>query len=489
MATLQSTMRRKQRLLSAVIMAIVLCDFAWTGQSAIAQADTANAPSLTISQLKITSTNGQFITLYNATNTVLDMSKYQLEYFNHYDLAKATSSKLIALSGTVPPHGYFMVNDSALLLCYQLTVDSVSLGLSSTAGLVEVLAFNQSAPGGSVAPVLQDYVAWSKTAASGAQSLPGNTNAFLQRQPLDLRSNPFITLPGGGSWQTVQPDNSNPCALTSTTVIPIAIPLGLTQLLPPTEPPVVILTVSTDPAETGLLPPSLPASDIGLMAPQVNELLANPAGTGNDDTDEFIELYNANAVAFDLTGFSLQVGTSTLRLYTFPAGSSLPAKSFTAFYSLDTGLSLSNSGGQVKLLDPFGNSISAAALYGTAKDGQAWALAKGKWLWTTKLTPGAANVIEQPISSKKAAAKNKTTTKSTAQTKVATPKTLKTTTAVTSSAQLADPPSSPVHLWSLALVTCLALLYGAYEYRADLANRIYQFKSYLRARHTDRSQT
>src|SRR4051812_3057841 len=81
-------------------------------------ADSANAPSLVISQLKITSANGQFVTLYNATNGALDMSRYQLEYFNNYDLAKSTSSRLIALSGTVPPHGYFMVIDSALLLCY-----------------------------------------------------------------------------------------------------------------------------------------------------------------------------------------------------------------------------------------------------------------------------------------------------------------------------------------------------------------------------------
>jgi len=44
-------------------------------------ADRASSPSLAVSQLKITSSNGQFITLYNATSSALDMSKYQLEYF------------------------------------------------------------------------------------------------------------------------------------------------------------------------------------------------------------------------------------------------------------------------------------------------------------------------------------------------------------------------------------------------------------------------
>ncbi len=101
-------MRRTRQLLLA-ITAVILSGIFVAGQQLQVEADTVNAPSLVISQLKITSSNGQFVTLYNTTNTTLDMSRYQLEYFNSYDLGKATSSKLIALSGTVPPHGYFMV--------------------------------------------------------------------------------------------------------------------------------------------------------------------------------------------------------------------------------------------------------------------------------------------------------------------------------------------------------------------------------------------
>ena len=50
--------------------------------------------------------------------------------------------------------------------------------------------------------------------------------------------------------------------------------------------------------------------------------------------------------------------------------------------------------------------------------------------------------------------------------------------------QYADDPAStsPIYAWTLALVTGLALLYGAYEYRADLANRIYGFRRYVAAR-------
>lgn len=452
-----------------------------------AWAENANAPSLVISQLKITSSNGQFITLYNSTNSALDMSKYQLQYFNHYDLSKASSSKLIALSGIVPPHGYFMVNDASLLLCYRLSIESVSLGLSSTAGMVEVLAFNQTSPGSSVVPVLQDYVGWSKTAASGAQTLPTNTNAFLQRLPVDVTNNPSVMSPGAGSWQSAQPDPNNACNLISgSSSGSTPVPSGLSQLLPSTEPPVTVVgQVIDDSTAEGAQTATLPASDIGLMAPKITEILPNPIGTGNDASDEFIELYNPNDTDFDLTGFGLQVGTTTVHKYTFASGTTLSPHSFKAFYASITGLSLSNSGGQAKLLDPFGNSISASNVYTTAKDGQAWALANGKWYWTTKLTPDLANIIIQPVSTKKTT--KTTSSKNKVKSTLSKTKSAKAGTAVGVAGFDDKPPQTPIHPWILALIGVGALLYGAYEYRADLANKIFELKRYLAARRANRT--
>lgn len=488
--TILFTMRRIKRLLLA-ISAVMLLGAIVANQRLQAVADTVNGPSLIISQLKITSSNGQFVTLYNATNNTLDMSRYQLEYFNNYDLAKATSSKLIALTGMVPPHGYFMVNDSALLLCYQLTVDSVSLGFSSTAGLVEVLAFNQSNPGGSVTPLLQDYVGWSKLAAPSTQTLPSSPNAFLQRQPADTHGNPTINMSGTGSWQAVQPDINNVCNLIGVgSGGSSAVPSGLSQLLPSTEPPSTIVSLQNEAAPAGKLEAStLPEADIGAMAPKITEILPNPIGSGNDASDEFIELYNPNPTAFDLSGFGLQAGVASLHKFNFANGTILPPQSFTAFYSVKTGLSLSNSSGQVKLLDPFGNSISVTDTYQTAKEGQAWALANAKWYWTDKPTPGAANIINAANAAiaKKPSTKTILTkaksSKSSNQGKVKGAITKKPKSHSTSkNTKSQAPTSTPVHRWVLVLVAGLALLYGAYEYRADLANRVYQFRKYYRTR-------
>jgi hypothetical protein len=217
------------------------------------------------------------------------------------------------------------------------------------------------------------------------------------------------------------------------------------------------------------------------MSPVVNELLPNPAGTGTDSSDEFIELYNPNAIAFDLSGFSLQTGLSTYRSFTFPSGTTLPAHGFSTFYSSRTGLSLSNTASQVRLLDPFGKSISTSEPYSTAKDGIAWALAKGKWYWTTTPTPGKANSIHKPVTKKAAA----TASKKTSGAVVKNP--AKVAGASTTAGTTDEPSATPVHLQALALVIGAAILYGAYEYRTDMANRIHRLRRYIGDRHADRT--
>lgn len=485
-------MRRIKEILQLSCAAIIVANSLALGLPATAHASAANEPSLAISQLKITSHSGQFITLYNATDTTLDMSQYQLEYFNNYDPDKVTSSRVISLSGIVPPHGYFMVNSGSLTLCYQVTVDSVSLGFSSTAGMVKVLSVGSNV---SSVPTLEDYVSWSKTDAPGAQMLPADSNAFLQRQPAGASNDPVIAAPGAGNWQTVQPDGENVCGLVSSSD-GSAVSAGPNQLLMPAEPSATILSINDGYATAS--PGQLPAADFGLAAPLITELLPNPVGTGNDATDEFIELHNPNHASFDLSGFTLQVGTTSLHNYKFPAGTSLSPDSFQTFYSADTGLSLSNNGGLARLLDPAGGLVAATEAYESAGDGMAWALANGKWYWTVRPTPGKANIIDQPpakktpakSSSKKqaaAAAKTKAKKASSKVAKTKKPKTKKPKTNLSAKPVADKQPVTPIHPWALALVGTAALLYGAYEYRADLANRIYRFKSYFRARREDRA--
>jgi hypothetical protein len=468
-------MRRTEQIMQTIIAAFLLCSAMILGRQVPVRADSISAPSLIISQLKITSSNGQFVTLYNPTSAIQDMSKYQLEYFNSYDLSKATSSRLITLSGNLPPHAYYMINDSSQLICYQMTVDSVSLGFSTTAGMVEIVSNNQTSPGTPVITALQDYVGWSKTAAGGAQTLPSAPNGFLIRQPFDSSGNPKIDSSGNGNWITAQPDPANACGYTTSVASSGSQPLSTGLLLPGDEPPVSIVQDSAvgDGPSAGL-----PAMDIGLMKPTLTEIMPNPSGTGNDSTDEFIELYNPNNSVFDLSGFSLRTGTTTFHSYVFPSGTILNAKSFKAFYSDETHLSLSNTSGQAAILDPSGNLVSSSEPYNNASDGQTWSLAQGKWTWTTQPTPGSANIIHQPT--KKSKTSKTTKAGSTALNSKKSRKSLVSANPSQISSQSTT--STPIHAWAIALVGGAALLYGAYEYRTDLANAVQQFGGYLRAR-------
>jgi hypothetical protein len=425
-------------------------------------------PQIIIAQIKITSSNGQFITLYNNTSGPIDLSTIQLQYFNNFDLLKATSGKLISLTGKVPAHGYAVVDDGPIQACYQMTVNSLSLGLSSTSGFVQVAHFfGTTSP--QVVSTLDDYVGWSKTAATGAQTLPASTTAFLQRKAPDNTQNyAGVIVPGSGSWAAVnQPDGSAPCDPN------IAGVASGPSVLSSNSAPIPYTLISSSAALS-----SIPSDDNGLAAPQISEVLPNPASPQTDANDEFVELYNSNDKAFDLGGFILQVGTTTIHKYTFPGGTSIEPHQFSAFYSSDTGLSLSNSDGQVKLMDPEGNVLGQTDEYTSAKDGYAWISADGLWQWTTTATPGAVNVITTPPAAKT----SKTKTSSAAAKKSA--KSPKKTAASSAGSSPSSNLPSPTKMHPLVLVGVGsgALIYALYEYRNDLANAFYRFRRYKEAR-------
>jgi hypothetical protein len=218
---------------------------------------------------------------------------------------------------------------------------------------------------------------------------------------------------------------------------------------------------------------TMPAADIGLPAPQISEVLPNPASPQTDSDDEFIELYNPGDKDFDLSGFILQTGTTTLHKYTIPDGTKITPKQFLAFFSADTGISLGNSSGQAALLDPGGSVLSQTDEYGTAKDGYSWVNADGLWQWTTTPTPNSINKITSPAE-KSSVKGNKTTKKSSTKPAVAS--------SFGSSGGGSGGVIPRLHPAILAGVGGAAVIYALYEYRHDLANQLYRFRRYRATR-------
>jgi hypothetical protein len=436
---------------------------------------------LTIIELKMTGTES--VVVENTSTAPINLQNYLIEYFNKAipaSLAIPTSTQQLPNISLGPQQSLLLNSDNAAT-CGAAAVANSGFSLSDTSGQIAIMRVDSQADG-SLNYRLQDHVSWTSSAsAADLLKVPSNTSdpqAVWYRKLVD------------GSWQQAE---LNGCSVLLAMVAPSSGPT-FSQWASGQEPPATFV-----PAGAGIDGQNslIPLNDTGLGAPIITELLPNPAEPQSDSEDEFIELYNPNDSIFDLTGFKLEIGSSTKHFYTFPEGSMLAPKGFTAFFSVDTGLSLVNSGGQVWLLDPIGSTISQTKPYGTAKDGQAWALANGDWYWTANPTPNSSNIISLPLSTQslslgspnktaKAASSKAKTTKSSAKAA----KKIKST--PTKAAQpftsTVSANATPIHPAVLAGVGAVALLYALYEYRLDLANRFYKFRRNRAYRVTDRRE-
>lgn len=248
----------------------------------------------------------------------------------------------------------------------------------------------------------------------------------------------------------------------------------------PEEPPVV-----DDEDETVTEP--LPDANSTAM-PAITELLPNPKTPQTDASDEYIEIHNPSAEPINLKGYTIQSMATTPKKYTFATDTMLTPGAYIAFNIKQTKIALSNTKGQISLLNPEGEIVSQTAVYTNAPDGMAWAFTDSAWAWTASATPGAINMLTaaapppstvakqktaKPAAAvtKKQASKSKTTkSKASSATKKAKSKTKKTTVTQLTAAQAPRPPSA-IHSSILVAVLIITLLYGAYEYRHDLAAR------------------
>jgi hypothetical protein len=472
-------MRIRTRFLRVGLIAGYISSVCFWPLGAYAAAPVMQAPpSFSILELKMT--GDEFIVLQNnTTSPIVDLASYWLYAFNKTDpsINGASSSGQQLPVGGLDPGQTLLLSDKGRATCGAAMSGSLSLSLGDANGFLQLT--KQTVTNGMLTSTPIDTVSWGTDTSTKPKATVG-TIATVPSNSKDPNGMYYRSASAANGWQLADADPANLCQLSvvnGTGQDTTAITTGL--LAASGEPPATIVSLAAN--SDGQATPTLPASDVGLSAPQVTELLPNPTGTGNDGTDEFIELYNSNAAPFDLTGFVLQTGETTKHNYVFPAGTIIPPQSFRSFNAAETGLSLSNTSGMADLLDPFGSLISKSDVYGTAKDGQSWTLAKGQWYWTAQPTPGSANVIKQAAVTGKKAKVTSAAHKASTGVKGAS-----TTTAAASSNHTKEETTAPIHPLVLAVIVVLAVGYGVYEYRHDLANRIYQFRKNRAARRKNR---
>lgn len=457
----------------------------------------------------IAAADQEFVELYNTTDKPIDVSAWKLQYKS----ATGTSwTDKTTLHGSLDAHShYLLVSDKypnppiAALEGQALALDVFNAGLSDSAGHVRIADFVVP-----TVPVVHDLLAWGTTANAAEGNMPAvapGSGKGLQRKSSDGK---FIDTDNNSSDFEL---SSSPLAQADPLYVALVI-----EPIPTPEPAAEPITTAPDPdpsptGSTTQQPPVTPPSSddppsppaIVLMPPQITELLPNPAAPASDSTDEFIELYNPNDGPLDLKGYKLQSGNTFSYNYTFDVVV-LAAHEYRAFLVTQTGDILSNTSGQARLLDSVGIVVGQTDQYGSAKEGQAWALindpATSSWQWTTTPTPNVPNVLTaeapKPVGvvktptikapSSKAPAKT-TSAKSTAKPKATTAvKSAKTTTPTTRQVYqdpAATPP--PLHSSILAGVGVITLLYAGYEYRYDAANTYRRLQRYRGLRRASRT--
>ncbi|MGH7157083.1 MAG: lamin tail domain-containing protein [Candidatus Saccharimonadales bacterium] len=414
-------------------------------------------PTLALSEIKIT--GDEFVILRNNSGKdITDLSSYWLDDFNsNQPLGSGVSRSSQQLPAVgLAKNQTILLSSNGMATCGAAVVSKLSVSLTDSGGFLQVVQTAQSQLGVTQLPI--DYVSWS----SGADPVIPNVPSATKDPKAAYYRYANAT---GFAWQLADLDSTNACQLN--VAGGTSVNTGLTQATSPV--PSVVSTAST-------LSLSLPTDDIGLAAPQISEVLPNPAIPQTDAEDEFVELYNSNAKAFDLSGFMLQVGTTTVHKYTFPGGTSIEPHQFSAFYSSDTGLSLSNSDGQVRFLDPGGNVLGQTDEYTSAKDNYAWINVNNLWQWTTTPTPNAANILTAPAGTKSSSSTNS------GPGKVKGARTTASSSSSPNNAPSGTTSAVQLHPLVLAGVGAAGLLYALYEYRHDLANFFYKLRRNREAR-------
>jgi len=448
----------KKLLYFSWVLAIILLTVA---SPTVASADTATHVVISEVQTATTSSASQeFIELYNPVATPVSVAGWTLEYKS----ATATDtpanwSKRATLAGAIAANGFYLVAPKS----YLLNADTDwSATLAGTAGTIRV----KDSAGNVV-----DKLGYGVTAI-GAEGMPAAAPA--SGQSLERLPGRLDELAGNG----VDTDDNSADFIIRMQPAPQSIASSIE----------LADTVSDDDTAPPLLTGDSPADDtvaapaLSSYAPiDITEILPNPMTPQLDSTDEYVELYNPNADAVNLVGYTLRTGSNFHDYYVLPDTTVLPG-AYLTLYASQTNLAMPNAGGAVELLDPSGVIVDQTSPYGAAPDGQAWAYFDSGWAWTLQLTPGQPNVLAalNPLPATVKASKAKATAKKAASAAKKKAKAAATKTTKRKKAAKTKPLRALPHLvaerdlqpanWLIIILAALTIGYAIYEFRHDIYN-------------------
>lgn len=435
----------------------------------------------------IKSASAEFIEIYNPNLTSIDLSGFKIQYKSASGSSWSTKA---SLSKVIGPRSRALIATSHLQLDQALELGS---GLAGSGGHVQLIEASDTI-------TKHDLVGWGSAQATMVAAAPApeagqslkravnedgyfintddNSSDFIVSDIPSPFSDPLLEVED----EEVLGDNNNESDNQDETPDP--------QL--PEEP-----EENEDNQEVpNPIEPEQPDRDSGPETTdppktyhklELSELFPDPDSPLSDSEDEFIEIFNPNNFAVELEGYKIQAGTDWRYSHTFN-DEKITAKSYRYVTSGDSSLTLSNSGSQVRIIDPNSKQLSAIS-YVDAQTGLSLSNIGGQWQWTNQVTPGSKNKSALADNQEEGDSGSGSTSDSSEDESEVIDIPLvagisdNSDSDDESRAEYEEPPiQAPESLNNSALVGVggLAVLYVGYEYRHDIGNRIQQLRSNFR---------
>ena len=120
-----------------------------------------------------------------------------------------------------------------------------------------------------------------------------------------------------------------------------------------------------------------------------NEILPSPEG--QDEKEEWIEIFNQNDFAVDLAGWKIKDEKGGTKTFVFPAKTIIDAKGFLVLNRQTSKITLNNDEDGLEITRPDGEKTDQIS-YQKAVRGQSFNRDSDAWFWSPTLTPGSENI-------------------------------------------------------------------------------------------------
>jgi PKD repeat protein len=373
------------------------------------------------------STNDEWIELYNNTNQDIDLAGWALK--------AADGTPDVRLEGTIVANGYFLLERTDDTSVSNITADQVYAGALNNSGeslklhdvennLIDSVDCLEGwfAGDNSTKQTMErissqnpgsDSNNWQNSQSAGGTPKAQNSNE-QQVSSSDEQIDEDIT--GGGTTPSLP--NRPPTAKAGTDITALVNQEISFDASQSSDPDNNILTFfwnfgdgATDTQEKTTHIYSYPGqylvslfvsdsefSDLDIITVNIysqsviiSEFLPNPEG--EDEENEWIELYNQNDQIANLTGWQLDDQEGGSFPFTFPANSLIAPHQFLVLRRAITKIALNNDADQVRLIYPNGSVGAEISYLAEGKEGSCVAFGGQGYFWTKIPTPGTANII------------------------------------------------------------------------------------------------